>query len=112
MRVTTFESPIPAYVEHLPLLPREPPPAGLVQRFREDSDARVRAAIGQASALARGAGVQVGRLLSMSTESQGPQPYFDRAAAAAPAPGGADSTPTAPGLISLTATVTMTFAMS
>jgi len=53
MRVTTFESPIPAYVEHLPLLPREPPPAGLVQRFREDSDARVRAAIGQASELER-----------------------------------------------------------
>jgi predicted dehydrogenase len=53
MRVTTFESPIPAYVEHLSLLPREPPPAGLVQRFREDSDARVRAAIGQASELER-----------------------------------------------------------
>jgi predicted dehydrogenase len=53
MRVTTFESPIPAYVEHLSLLPREPPPTGLVQRFREDSDARVRAAIGQASELER-----------------------------------------------------------
>ncbi len=53
MRVTTFEAPIPAYVEHLPLLPREPPPAGLVQRFREDSDARIRAAIGQASELER-----------------------------------------------------------
>ncbi len=53
MRVTTFESPIPGYVDHLPLLPREPPPAGLVRRFREDSDARVLAAIGEASELER-----------------------------------------------------------
>ncbi len=28
MRVTTFESPIPGYVGHYPLVPREPPPAG------------------------------------------------------------------------------------
>ena len=41
MRVTTFESPIPGYVGHYPLLPREPPPADLLQRFREDNDARV-----------------------------------------------------------------------
>jgi uncharacterized protein YggE len=69
--------------------------------------------IGQAGAVARGAGVGVGRLLSMSTDnSQGPQPLYDRAALqAAPSPGG-DATPTAPGLIAVTATVTMTFAMS
>jgi len=53
MRVTTFESPVPAYVEHYPLLPREPPPAGLVQLFREDNDARVLAALGEASDLER-----------------------------------------------------------
>jgi predicted dehydrogenase len=53
MRVMTFESPIPAYVEHYPLLPREPAPAGLVQLLREDNDARVRAAIGEASPLER-----------------------------------------------------------
>jgi uncharacterized protein len=67
--------------------------------------------IGQAGAVARGAGVGVGRLVSMSTDnSQGPQPLYDRAALqAAPA---ADSTPTAPGLITVTTTVSMTFAMS
>jgi predicted dehydrogenase len=53
MRVTTFESPIPGYVEHLPLLPREPPPAGLARLFREDNDARVRAAIGESGELER-----------------------------------------------------------
>jgi predicted dehydrogenase len=53
MRVTTFEAPIPGYVGHYPLLPREPPPADLVQRFREDNDARVRAAIGEATPLER-----------------------------------------------------------
>jgi len=49
MRVTTFESPIPGYVGHYPLLPREPPPASLLRRFREDSDARVTAALGEAA---------------------------------------------------------------
>jgi predicted dehydrogenase len=53
MRVTTFESPIPGYVGHYPLLPREPPPAGLLERFRADNDARVTAAIGEASPLQR-----------------------------------------------------------
>jgi len=53
MRVTTFESPIPGYVGHYPLLPREAPPAGLLQRFRADDEARVRAALGEASALER-----------------------------------------------------------
>jgi predicted dehydrogenase len=53
MRVTTFESPMAAYVGHYPLLPREPPPAGLAQLFREDNDARVRAALGEASDLER-----------------------------------------------------------
>ena len=53
MRVTTLESPIPAYVGHYRLLPRDPPPAGLVRRFRDDNDARVRAAIGEASPLER-----------------------------------------------------------
>jgi predicted dehydrogenase len=49
MRVTTFESPIAAYVEHYPLLPRRPLPAGVLARLGADSDARVRAAIGEAS---------------------------------------------------------------
>src|SRR5215467_3648908 len=49
MRVTTFESPIPGYIGHYPLLPREPPPAGLLQRFRDDNDARVTAALGAAA---------------------------------------------------------------
>jgi predicted dehydrogenase len=53
MRVTTFESPIPGYVGHYPLLPREPPPAGLLERFRADNEARIRAALGEASALER-----------------------------------------------------------
>jgi predicted dehydrogenase len=53
MRVTTFESPIPGYVEHYPLLPRAAPPAGLLQRFRADNDARVTAAIGEATELER-----------------------------------------------------------
>jgi predicted dehydrogenase len=53
MRVTTFESPIPGYVGHYPLLPREPPPAGLLERFRADNDARVTAALGEASPLER-----------------------------------------------------------
>jgi hypothetical protein len=48
MRVTTFESPIAAYVEHYPLLPREPLPPDVLQRFRDDNDARVRTAIGEA----------------------------------------------------------------
>jgi uncharacterized protein YggE len=67
--------------------------------------------IGQAAALAKGAGVGVGRLISMTTENQNPpQPLFDRAALAAPS--APDATPVAPGLIEVDATVTMTFAMS
>lgn len=46
MRVTTFESPIPGYVEHYALLPRVAPPEGLAQQLRADSDTRVTAAIG------------------------------------------------------------------
>jgi len=53
MRVTTFESPISAYVEHYPLLPREPLPADVLQRLQADNDVRVRAAIGEASSLER-----------------------------------------------------------
>src|SRR6516162_8465790 len=53
MRVTTFESPIAAYVGHYSLLPREPPPADVLRRFRDDNDRRVRAAIGGASSLER-----------------------------------------------------------
>jgi predicted dehydrogenase len=53
MRVTTFESPIPGYVGHYPLLPREPPPASLLQSFRADNHARVAAALGEASPLER-----------------------------------------------------------
>src|SRR5262252_10276713 len=51
MRVTTFESPIAAYVEHYPLLPREPLPADVLQRFRNNNDEQVRSAIGEASSL-------------------------------------------------------------
>ncbi len=53
MRVTTFESPVPAYVEHYRLPPRDPLPADVLERFRADNDARVRAAIGAASSLER-----------------------------------------------------------
>ena len=53
LRVTTLESPLGPYVGHYPLLPRPPAPAGLVQRLQQDSAARVRAAIGEASPLER-----------------------------------------------------------
>jgi predicted dehydrogenase len=53
LRVTTLESPLGPYVGHYPLLARPPAPAGLVQRLQQDSAARVRAAIGEASPLER-----------------------------------------------------------
>jgi predicted dehydrogenase len=53
MRVTTFESPLQPYVGHYPLLPRSPAPADVTQRLAEDTDRRIAAAIGQASALER-----------------------------------------------------------
>jgi len=53
LRVTTLESPLAPYVAHYPLLPRPPAPAGLAQRLGQDSAARVRDAIGEASPLER-----------------------------------------------------------
>jgi len=53
LRVTTLESPLAPYVQHYRLLPRVPPPAAIAQRFAEDNDARVRAAIGPATGLER-----------------------------------------------------------
>src|SRR5437899_9029738 len=53
MRVTTFESPLRPYVEHYPLLARAPAPGDVMQRLKEDTDARIGAAIGEASALER-----------------------------------------------------------
>jgi len=53
LRVTTLESPLAPYVGHYPLLPRPPAPPGLAERLQEDSAARVREAIGEASPLER-----------------------------------------------------------
>jgi predicted dehydrogenase len=53
LRVTTLESPVPPYVQHYRLLPRSPVPGPVARRLREDGDARVRSAIGQASGLER-----------------------------------------------------------
>jgi predicted dehydrogenase len=53
LRVTTLESPLAPYVQHYRLLPRSQAPAALTRRLREDRDARVRSAIGQASGLER-----------------------------------------------------------
>ena len=53
LRVTTLESPLRPYVGHYPLLPKAPAPDGVAERLREDSEARVRSAIGEASPLER-----------------------------------------------------------
>jgi len=53
LRVTTLESPLRPYVGHYPLLARPPAPHGVAERLREDSEARVRSAIGEASPLER-----------------------------------------------------------
>jgi predicted dehydrogenase len=53
MRVTTFESPLRPYIAHYPLLPAQPLPAAALQRLQADREARVRAALGAASALER-----------------------------------------------------------
>jgi predicted dehydrogenase len=53
LRVTTLESPVPPYVQHYRLLPRFPAPDAFARRLREDTDARVRSAIGPASGLER-----------------------------------------------------------
>jgi predicted dehydrogenase len=46
LRVTTFESPFRPYIEHYPLLPRVPLPAEVAAALRQDSDERIRAAVG------------------------------------------------------------------
>jgi len=46
LRVTTFESPLRPYVGHYPLLPRAPLPAEVAAALRQDSDERIRAAVG------------------------------------------------------------------
>jgi predicted dehydrogenase len=53
MRVTTFESPLRPYVGHYPLLTPAPLPAAVAERLREDTDARVRTALGAATGLER-----------------------------------------------------------
>ena len=49
LRVTTFESPLRPYVGHYPLLPRAPLPAEVAAALRQDSDERIRAAVGPAA---------------------------------------------------------------
>jgi predicted dehydrogenase len=49
LRVTTLESPYRPYIGHYPLLPRVPPPAEVAASLREDSDERIRAAVGPQS---------------------------------------------------------------
>jgi predicted dehydrogenase len=46
LRVTTFESPLRPYVGHYRLLPRAPLSAEVAASLREDSDERLRAAVG------------------------------------------------------------------
>jgi predicted dehydrogenase len=53
LRVTTLESPWQPYTGHYRLLPRRPPPAALAGRLRQDSEERVRSAIGPAGPLER-----------------------------------------------------------
>jgi predicted dehydrogenase len=53
LRVTTFESPLRPYVAHYPLLPRTPLPDAVAARLRADSDQRITAALGPATALER-----------------------------------------------------------
>jgi len=49
LRVTTFESPFRPYLGHYPLVPRVPLPAEVAAALREDSDERIRAAVGPAA---------------------------------------------------------------
>jgi predicted dehydrogenase len=49
LRVTTFESPFRPYVGHYPLLPRVPLPAEVTAALNQDSDERIRAAVGSAA---------------------------------------------------------------
>jgi predicted dehydrogenase len=49
LRVTTFESPLRPYVGHYPLLPRAPLPAEVAAALQQDSDERIRAAVGPAA---------------------------------------------------------------
>jgi predicted dehydrogenase len=53
LRVTTFESPLGPYVSHYPLLPRTPLPDSVATGLRADSDARIAAAVPEASELER-----------------------------------------------------------
>lgn len=46
MRVTTFESPFLPYIRHYPLRKPAPPPADVVQRLQQESDALLEEAIG------------------------------------------------------------------
>jgi len=49
LRVTTFESPLRPYIGHYPLLPRVPLPAEVTVALNQDSDERIRAAVGSAA---------------------------------------------------------------
>jgi predicted dehydrogenase len=53
LRVTTFESPLRPYIGHYPLLPRVPLPAEIAEDLRQDSDERIKAAVGPATELER-----------------------------------------------------------
>jgi predicted dehydrogenase len=53
LRVTTFESPLRPYIEHYPMLPAVPAPAEVAERLRADTDARIAAALGDASEFER-----------------------------------------------------------
>jgi predicted dehydrogenase len=53
LRVTTFESPFRPYVGHYPLLPRVPLPDQTAAALRQDSEERIRAAVGSATGLER-----------------------------------------------------------
>jgi predicted dehydrogenase len=53
LRVTTFESPFRPYIGHYPLLPRAPLPEQTAAALRQDSEERIRAAVGSATELER-----------------------------------------------------------
>jgi predicted dehydrogenase len=53
LRVTTFESPFRPYIEHYPLPPAAPPPGDVAELLRADAEARIAAALGDASEFER-----------------------------------------------------------
>jgi predicted dehydrogenase len=53
LRVTTFESPFRPYIGHYPLLPAAPPPAGVAELLRAETEASITAALGDAGEFER-----------------------------------------------------------